>query len=89
MYWESDAAFLRQYAEPLTPDEINSSDRRRILDIARDLGKAAPDGEFLEELAGKIERWTEEGVTPTCEYAEKIANNLRSISLALKRDPSQ
>jgi len=84
-YWNDDVRFLERLAEGMPP----GTERRWVLDIARDLGKVAPDGVFLEELAGKIECWSEEGVTPTREYAEKLGEDLRSIGLALKKDPSQ
>jgi hypothetical protein len=82
-YWEDDAGFLRELAVE-APQH-----RRRLLDIAHDLDNATPDGVFVEQLAGKIEGWVRDSVLPTREYAEKISEELRCLSLALKRDPSQ
>jgi hypothetical protein len=82
-YWEDDARFLRDLATDIPHC------RTRLLDIARDLDKSTPDGEYLEELAGKIEGWVAESVLPTRDFAEKISEELRCIALALRRDPSQ
>jgi hypothetical protein len=82
-YWSDDAEFLRNLAVEVP------TERRRLLDIARDLDNATPDGVFIEERAGKIEGWVAESVLPTREFAEKIGEELRCIALALKRDPSQ
>lgn len=82
-YWRDDAQFLRDLAVDV-PEH-----RRRLLDIARDLDRAAPDGQFLEELAGKLSSWVDDSVLPTRDYAERLTEELRCISLAIKRDPSQ
>jgi hypothetical protein len=82
-YWDEDANYLREAAEELPQH------RRRFLDIARDLEKSTPDGEFLEQLAGKIEGWVQERVLPTPGFAEELGENLRSLALMLRRHPSQ
>lgn len=83
-YWSNDAEWLRDFAK-----HVPSHAARRLTDIAHDLDKATPDGTFLEELAGKIESWSMERVTPTAEFAEEISNTLRDIALALKRSETQ
>lgn len=82
-YWDDDAEFLREIAAEMPQH------RQRLLDIAHDLDREPPDGPFLEELAGKLERWAEEGVIATREYAERLGDGLRTLALSLKRDPRQ
>jgi len=82
-YWSEDAEFLRELAVQVPQH------RRRLLDIAHDLDREPPDGPWVEELADSIERWANEGVIATLEYAERIGESMRTLALALKRDPSQ
>lgn len=80
-YWDEDAEFLRELAAEVPHH------RRRLLDIAHDLDREAPDGPWVEELAASIERWANEGVIATREYAERIGESLRTLALTLKRHP--
>lgn len=82
-YWEEDVVLLRELADELP------AHRRRLLEIARDLDNATPDGEFLEDLARKIPSWVENRTLPTEDFAEELADSLLSIALYLKKDPGQ
>jgi hypothetical protein len=83
-YWNDDAEWLRSFAK-----HCPNHAAKRLNEIAHDIGRVTPDGTFLEELAGKIEGWSQERVTPTAEFAEEISSTLRDIALALKKDDSQ
>ena len=87
-YWDNDAGFLRQHARDPVLQGLRTT-VQRLNDIAHDLERATPDGEFLEDLAHKIEGWVEQRVLPTQDFAEEIGQNLRCIALALKKDPKQ